>query len=154
MPARDPYHVLGVGRKAKASAVRKAHRKKAMETHPDRGGTQEAFALVQWAKDVLLDPGRRRKFDETGDADDGQPDNRASMGAGVLIQAMTEVIKVAFQHGRTAAQVPMVTAMTAYVTKLVEAEEAETKNHEKWLAAFEETGKRLTESLSGKIRHP
>lgn len=63
----DLYEVLGVSRDAGSDAIRKAYRGKAQETHPDKGGTQEAFVAVQTAYDVLSDPDRRALYDATGE---------------------------------------------------------------------------------------
>ncbi|MDO8534560.1 MAG: DnaJ domain-containing protein, partial [Xanthobacteraceae bacterium] len=66
----DPYEVLGVQRDAAADAIKRAVRAKAKETHPDVGGAPGEFERVKRAQVILLDPKRRRKFDETGNADD------------------------------------------------------------------------------------
>ena len=43
------YEVLGVDPGADEAAIRRAYRRRAMETHPDRGGSKEAFQQVQEA---------------------------------------------------------------------------------------------------------
>lgn len=43
------YEVLEVTPKANADQLKKAYRKKAMETHPDRAGNSEKFNLIQTA---------------------------------------------------------------------------------------------------------
>ena len=68
-PFVDLYAVLRVGDAARATpeAIRRAWMRRAMETHPDKGGagaTQEAFLLVQRAWEVLGDEARRRAYDE------------------------------------------------------------------------------------------
>jgi hypothetical protein len=46
-PTEDPYSVLGIsGEGATVSVIRSAYRKRALETHPDRGGTPGAFLQV------------------------------------------------------------------------------------------------------------
>lgn len=70
----DFYETLGVDKSASQDDIRKAYRRKAMETHPDReGGSGEAFKLVQRAGDILLDPDKRREYDETGRAPGDAP---------------------------------------------------------------------------------
>lgn len=70
----DLYSTLGVDRTASADEIRKAYRRKAMDTHPDReGGNDAAFKEVQRAGDVLLDPGKRREYDETGRCPGDEP---------------------------------------------------------------------------------
>lgn len=59
----DLYSVLGVQKDATPAEIKSAFRKRAMETHPDRGGKQEDFIQVRAAYDVLCDPDLRAKYD-------------------------------------------------------------------------------------------
>jgi curved DNA-binding protein CbpA len=77
-PKFDPYAVLGVPRDAGADDVKRAHRMRAKETHPDAGGKDDdsksaEFADVQRAWLVLSDPEKRAHYDKTGDAGGDQP---------------------------------------------------------------------------------
>jgi curved DNA-binding protein CbpA len=63
---RDPYLVLGVGRRASPDEIARAYRRAARATHPDSGrpGTgSERFQAVSDAYEVLRDPGRRAGYD-------------------------------------------------------------------------------------------
>ena len=61
---RSHYDVLGIPRDAGAAAVRRAYRKKALATHPDKtNGESEAFLAVGEAFRVLSDPGLREAYD-------------------------------------------------------------------------------------------
>jgi molecular chaperone DnaJ len=67
---RDYYEVLGVGRQASADDLKKAFRKIAMDSHPDRF-PDDAVAAARFkeaseAYTVLSDPGRRRTYDMFG----------------------------------------------------------------------------------------
>lgn len=62
----DPYETLGVGRDADDERIRAAYRRASKTTHPDTGGSAEDFLLSQQALELLLDPVRRKFFDETG----------------------------------------------------------------------------------------
>lgn len=70
--SQSPYEVLGVRKNATAKTVLKAYRRLAMQYHPDRNpGDAEAaarFEAVQRAYELLRDPARRKRYDETGDA--------------------------------------------------------------------------------------
>lgn len=67
MPSTNPYDELGVAPDATAEQIKTAYREKVMRTHPDRGGNRAEFERVQAAYELLTDPVRKRRFDETGD---------------------------------------------------------------------------------------
>jgi curved DNA-binding protein CbpA len=68
----DLYAVLGVSRDADLPTIRRAFRRKVRATHPDGGGSVEAFNELKIAYDVLSDPIRRARYDESGEF--GAPD--------------------------------------------------------------------------------
>ncbi len=70
MTAFNPYKVLRVRSSAPAERIKKAFRKRSKETHPDVGGSQDAFMEVRRAYFILADPERRRKYDRDGIIDD------------------------------------------------------------------------------------
>ena len=49
----DPYQILGLPKIYTVTQLKKAYLKKAMKTHPDRGGTPQAFQQVSIAYTVL-----------------------------------------------------------------------------------------------------
>jgi hypothetical protein len=62
---RSAWMVLGVPRDATAADIKRAFRRRALETHPDRGGDAEAFQAVHRAYERALAraerPRRRRR---------------------------------------------------------------------------------------------
>ena len=61
---RSHYDVLGISRDAGAAEVRRAYRKKALATHPDKtNGESGAFLAVGEAFRVLSDRGLREAYD-------------------------------------------------------------------------------------------
>ena len=56
VPSVDPYAVLGLDEAATEASVKKAYRRIAARVHPDRGGTDELFRIIDTAYDVLLRP--------------------------------------------------------------------------------------------------
>ena len=61
---RSHYDVLGIPRDAGAAAVRRAYRKRALATHPDKtNGESDAFLAVGEAFRVLSDRGLREAYD-------------------------------------------------------------------------------------------
>lgn len=87
----DPYEVLDLDRDATTAQIRKAYRQRATETHPDAGGSDEAFQETKLARDVLLDPKRREKFDTTGTVDQGGSDNAGAEILDFLVNMLAVV---------------------------------------------------------------
>ena len=57
------YEALNVSSSAAEAELRSAYRRQALATHPDKGGTPEAFRLVVAAFETLTDPVRRAAYD-------------------------------------------------------------------------------------------
>jgi DnaJ homolog subfamily A member 5 len=67
------YEVLGISHDADATTIKKAHRKKAIQCHPDKNledpdTAVESFRLVQEAYECLSDPSERQWYDDHRDA--------------------------------------------------------------------------------------
>ncbi len=72
MTKRDYYEVLGVGKDAAETDIKKAYRRLAMKLHPDRNSgdtkTEAEFKDVKEAYEVLSDPQKRATYDQFGHA--------------------------------------------------------------------------------------
>jgi len=65
---RNFYEVLGVSKTATLKEIKKAYRDKSKKLHPDKeGGTNERFAELSQAYEVLSDEAKRKRYDETGE---------------------------------------------------------------------------------------
>ncbi|TYZ59465.1 hypothetical protein PybrP1_002461 [[Pythium] brassicae (nom. inval.)] len=60
----DLYAILGLEPAADAKHVARAYRKKSLLHHPDRGGDAKKFLELQHARDFLLDPKQKEKYDK------------------------------------------------------------------------------------------
>ena len=90
----DLYADLGIPRTASPEEVKKAHRRKVKETHPDKpGGSREKFAKVQRAYLVLSDQAKRQKYDTTGDEEVSQPDNREAQARELVAHMLQNAIQ-------------------------------------------------------------
>lgn len=59
----DHYRILGVSPEAPRGEIQTAYRRLLRETHPDRGGDDDAFHQVQAAWETLSDADLRREYD-------------------------------------------------------------------------------------------
>lgn len=69
--SKDYYEVLGIKRDASQDEIKKAYRKLASRTHPDKGGDTAAFQEIQKAYDVLSDDQKKAHYDQYGDQPQG-----------------------------------------------------------------------------------
>lgn len=60
------YDTLNVASDADPETIKKAYRKRAIETHPDKGGNKEEFQTVALAFSILSDKEKRERYDKTG----------------------------------------------------------------------------------------
>ena len=65
----DPYTALGVPKDADAETIRQAHRKAAKKHHPDANGNAANFREINEAYMILRDPGKRARYDATGETE-------------------------------------------------------------------------------------
>lgn len=153
----NPYETLGVPRDASPDQVKRAYRARAHKAHPDRpGGTDEAFHQVQVAHDILIDPSRRKAYDEHGHTGPA-PDQRqmVTMAIATMVVSLVES-GVDLEHTDLKAQ------MVAGVRQTIEqmhaarrAGEEKIARQEKAMARFRRKGggdNVLAQLLEGRIR--
>ena len=79
------YDALLVDQNATPDEIKLAFKKRALQVHPDKGGSKEAFHLVYQALETLADPEARKKYDhslsirKSGDLQQQQPGNKTSV---------------------------------------------------------------------------
>ncbi len=78
----DPYSTLGISKTASEDEIKKAFRKLAHQYHPDKkGGSAVKFKEINEAYQVLSDPAKRRQYDQTGFAGNGNYSGGQSQGS-------------------------------------------------------------------------
>ena len=86
MKYQDYYQILGVGRDAETSDIKKAYRKLARQYHPDvnsEASAEDKFKQVNEAYEVLKDKDKRQAYDRFGaDWKHGQQFDGAGFGGG------------------------------------------------------------------------
>lgn len=75
------YEELGVSREATSEDIEAAWKRFAMKNHPDHGGDQKKFVKGSKAVAILRDPVRRKRYDETGNAEDTPDPESAALQA-------------------------------------------------------------------------
>lgn len=72
MSKKDYYEILGVGRSASETEIKKAYRKKAIEFHPDKNpgdkAAEEKFKEAAEAYEILSDADKKARYDQYGHA--------------------------------------------------------------------------------------
>jgi curved DNA-binding protein CbpA len=75
---QDYYAILGVSKTATDSQIKKAYRKRAVQTHPDKtGGDRRAFDRVSEAYTILSDDAKRTIYDRYWEEGVGTTNNRS-----------------------------------------------------------------------------
>jgi DnaJ homolog subfamily A member 2 len=67
MPSYKLYEDLGLAKGASIEEIKKSYKKKALTTHPDRGGDPEEFKRISNAYQILSDENKRKTYDQLGD---------------------------------------------------------------------------------------
>lgn len=101
---RPLYAVLGVGTDASPETVKKAYRRLALQHHPDRQidvpDTEEAFARIAFAYEVLGHAQRRKRYDLTGEV----PQSDSALGRKAAETFLAEYVKSAPKASSTVTQ--------------------------------------------------
>lgn len=62
----NPYEILGLDSNTSIEDIKLKYRQLASENHPDKGGDTEKFKLISLAYQILIDPIKRKTYDQNG----------------------------------------------------------------------------------------
>jgi curved DNA-binding protein CbpA len=89
----NPYEALGLAQGPgpfKQGDIERAYKAAARKAHPDREGVSaEKMTAINQARDILLNPDRKRRYDELGSTSNGPPsvEEQAAIILGNLFQS-------------------------------------------------------------------
>lgn len=90
----NPYELLGVAKTASDADIKAAYRRKARAAHSDLGGDDADMAQLNVARDILLDPERRQRYDATGCGDaEEKRDPDADAARNILLTLIDNAIE-------------------------------------------------------------
>jgi curved DNA-binding protein CbpA len=107
------YDDLGVPKDATAAEIKRAHRQRVRNLHPDAGGDREQFDRVQQAYAVLIDATKRERYDRVGDGEDYE-NQRLDHVAQIIQKAFDEAV-AASMHSLE--RVDVVASMRSNISK-------------------------------------
>lgn len=116
--AESLYDVLGVPPTATEEEIKAGLRSKAKQCHPDVHKGEDAvvrYKQVQHAFDVLMDAERRKRYDETGDAEESQANNFDSEVIALIHRTMHSLVSAAFEHGHNPAKLEFLSELVAHI---------------------------------------
>ena len=70
----DPYKILNVSKDATDAEIKKSYRKLAGQHHPDKGGDEEKFKLINEAYTKISNPNKRKQHDNSSQQFSGHGD--------------------------------------------------------------------------------
>lgn len=120
---RSLYSILGVKKDATLEYIKSAYRRKALETHPDRGGSAEKFREVSFAYEILKDPARRAHYDKTGEAKDKVEEGKALQASAIvniLVPLYFNVLDSLLNSGQDPKRFDVVHQMQALLQQQIE----------------------------------
>lgn len=118
----NPYDQLDVPRDATAADMRAAYKRRAKATHPDQGGSDADFRLVQLAYEILSDPAKRARYDRDGTAEEAKPDNSRPAALGLIDGHMGPIIQRYIMGGFAGADDPRRKDLIGIITGALECE--------------------------------
>lgn len=131
------YDTLGVAKDADSAAIKKAWRSKASKAHTDReGGDHSQMVAVNRAYEVLSDPEKRARYDQTGQ--DGPAQSLDSKAVDAVMQIVMAMIDQAPDHE------DVIALARRHMERSMSEFRSKRTSHERQIEKMEKKRKRLT----------
>lgn len=127
MDGLDPYAQLGVPRHVDTDTIRQAYRRRAKTDHPDAGGDPNEWAATCMALAVLVDPKKRKTFDDTGRIEEDRPDNDRATALQMVDVHVGKLVNAYISSGFAPASDPRTMDVPAAITDALQRENAEAR---------------------------
>lgn len=139
------YSDLGLDKGAIDEDIKRAYRKKARETHPDKGGSSEKFQIVSNAYAILSDAERRQRYDETGEG--GYVDEKS-----VVYQQLGVMLFGVIENTPDLDHTDLIAKMKQIISEGKKKADKETAATKKKIEAYQRTMKRFKNRNNKKNR--
>lgn len=139
----NPYDALGINKDATHDEVRDAYRAKVKATHPDAGGSADEFSRVKAAAVILLDPDKRKQFDEEGTIASDRPDNLMANAIENIATFFVNSINAAIQNNMPMGSLDLVMGGERWFQGKVAECQRQISDVERQIKGFERAIKRL-----------
>lgn len=155
----DPYEILGVAKDATPEEINAAYKAAAKKAHPDSGGSSDKFTRVKQASMVLLDPRRRKQFDETSTISDNPADNAYARALELVAAFFVNTLNAMENpHVLQLEHTDMVKLGVRHFEQLIAASNTNIQMVNRQIKRFEKALKRLKSKgkkdvISGMVRH-
>lgn len=93
------YELLDIPRDASKDDIKRAYKKKAVETHPDKGGDPEKFKEIGNAYAVLSDDNQKNRYDQLGDEGFAATGGTGGTGGGGMPVDPNDIFSQFFGNG-------------------------------------------------------
>lgn len=129
------YDVLGVDKNATDEEIKKAYREKAKENHTDKGGDNDKMVSINKAWQVLKDPLRRKRYDDTGEQTETPFDQKFA--------AFTQDIFIKIVYETDVEKTDLIKAFKMYADKILEEQEKQKEDLDDKIKRLNKVIKRL-----------
>lgn len=140
----NPYQTLNLDKAASPEDIERAFKRAAKKTHPDMpNGNAKQFNDAVLSREVLLDPKRRKHFDDTGTIDPTEPANE-NMPVSLVMNVIVQITaQFAQGQGDDPTTVDLLEHVRRQLQQTLDKAKQQKAAHEKVAATLKKIEKRL-----------